>query len=61
MGEFTGPFCDQQLKDYMNVNKDEPCCENRELENNKGMYVCVNCGQVDRYDMVNEYIDVNVN
>ena len=21
----------------------------------------VNCGQVDRYDMVNEYIDVNVN
>ena len=27
------------------------------LENDNGKYVCVYCGQVDRYDTVNEFVD----
>lgn len=57
MNEITCPFCNRQLKDYMSVEKDESCCENMKLENINGEYVCVNCGLVDRYMLVNEYID----
>ena len=55
MGELNCTFCYLQLQDH--TVKYESCCKNMELENNNGVYICVNCGQADRYDMVNEYID----
>ena len=43
---FTCPFCKI-------IEKDEPCCENKELKNNEGIYVCVKCGRVNGFEMVN--------
>ena len=37
--------------------KNTECWENIEIENNYGENVCINCGQVDRYEIVNEFID----
>lgn len=57
MGELTCPFCDQQVKEYVSVKKDEPCCENKELINDVGMIVCQNCGVADSHNLVSGYID----
>lgn len=60
MGEINFPFYDKQLKDR-SVQKDEQCCENKELHNDKGMNVCQNCGQVYGYDNALEFIDCHEN
>ena len=49
MEYITCSFCDQQLQDH--TVKYESGCENMTLENTDGVYVCINCGQVDRYDI----------
>ena len=41
--------------------KNTECWENIEIENNYGENVCINCGQVDRYEIVNEFIDFHEN
>ena len=51
MGEFNCPFCDELLQDYISVEKEEPCCENKELLSDNGMNVCQSCGVVHGYDL----------
>ena len=59
MKECTCPFCDRLL---VEVNKaDEPCCSERDMRNANGMNICVNCGSVDGYVFVNEYINIHEN
>ena len=55
MMESTFPFCDQQLVEVKKVM--EPCCTEQDIETVNGMNTCVNCGLVDGYVFVNEYID----
>ena len=55
MMESTCPFCDQQLVEVKNVT--EPCCSEQHMETVNGMNICINCGLVDGYDFINEYID----
>ena len=55
MEESTCPFCDQQLVEVSKVV--EPCCSEQDMETVNGMNICINCGLVDGYDFVNEYID----
>ena len=45
------------MNNFKNDNKKHECWENIEIENNYGENVCINCGQVDRYEIVNEFID----
>ena len=54
--ESTCPFCNQLLV-IESVNEAIPCCSKQDIENNDGIYVCLNCGSVHGYDNVNEYID----
>ena len=55
MMESTCPFCDQQLVEVKKVM--EPCCSEQDMETVDGMNICINCGLVDGYDFVNEYIN----
>ena len=55
MMESTCPFCDQQLVEVVKVV--ESCCSEQDMETVDGMNTCVNCGLVDGYFFVNEYID----
>ena len=49
------PICDEQLHEHTVIS--EKCCKNVKLENNNQEYVWVYCGQVDKYDTVNEFVD----
>ena len=55
MMESTCPFCDQQLVEVVKVV--ESCCSEQDMETVDGMNICINCGLVDGYVFVNEYID----
>ena len=55
MMESTCPFCDQQLVEV--VKTVESCCSEQDTETVNGMNTCVNCGFVDGYVFVDEYID----
>ena len=55
MMESTCPFCDQQLVEVVKVV--ESCCSEQGIETVDGMNICINCGLVDGYDYVKEYID----
>ena len=55
MEECTCPFCDQQLVEVVKVV--QPCCSEQDMETVDGMNICINCGLVDGYVFVNEYID----
>ena len=57
MGEFTCPLCDKQLENYMCVQNDDSCCDNKELINDNGKNVYKNCGKVYGYDIASEFID----
>ena len=61
MGEFNCPFCDELLQDYISVEKEAPCCENKELLSDNGMNVCQSCGVVHGYDLHHGYIDFHEN
>ena len=56
MMESTCPFCDQQLVEVVTVV--ESCCSEQDMETVDGMNICINCGLVDGYVFVNEYIDL---
>ena len=59
MEESVCPFCDQLL-----VEGDKAadlCCAEPDIDNNNGMNVCLNCGLVHYYDIVNEFIDFHEN
>ena len=53
-GEIVCPFCDMKLIEYEIENKQEECCENKELINDNGMTVCQSCGIVDSYHLVSD-------
>ena len=55
MMESACPFCDQQLVEVKKVM--ESCCSEKDMETVDGMNICINCGLVDGYVFVNEYID----
>ena len=59
MEESTCPFCDQLLVEVDKVV--EPCCSKRDMGNINGMFICMNCGLVDGYVNVNEYINIHEN
>ena len=53
--ESTCPFCDQLL---IEGDKEAiPCCSKQYIENNDGIYVCLNCGSVHSYDYANEFVN----
>ena len=52
----TCPFCDQLLVTE-SAKEAIPCCSKQDIENNDGIYVCLNCGLVHSYTTDNEYID----
>ena len=39
------------------VKRKTYCCDKKNLINDNQMYVCKNCGQIDRYKTKQEYID----
>ena len=55
IGQVCCPFCDKQLMD-VNVNKRLRCCQNPDLINDNEI-VCRNCGIVQGYEPVREFID----
>ena len=55
MGEVICPFCDEQISEI--AKKDDFCCFERELIKDKGELVSKNCGKVDSYGTIDEYID----
>lgn len=55
-GEVYCPFCDQQISS-VNTKNDVSCCASKEIIIDDGFYVCINCGSVFGYELVNEYID----
>ena len=55
MGEVICPFCDNQIDDI--VKKEDNCCYEQDLINDNGKIVCKNCGKVDSYGIIDEYID----
>ena len=54
MGEFTFPFCGQQLEKYERVEKNEMCCDDKELICDNETHICRNCGVVDSCDAAPE-------
>ena len=55
MGEVACPFCDDQIDEI--VKTDNTCCFEQKLINDNGETVCENCGKVDSYGKIDEYID----
>ena len=55
MGEVICPFCDEQISEI--AKTDDFCCFEQEFIKDKGKLVCKNCGKVDRYGTIDEYID----
>ena len=49
------PFCNEIIGEF-SVEK-ETCCYYQEIINENGMLVCNNCGIVQGYDYVKEYVD----
>ena len=55
MEECTCPFCDRLLVEVYEAV--ESCCSEQNMETVNGMNTCINCGSVNSYDYVPEYID----
>ena len=55
MGGVKCPFCDDQISEI--AERDDFCCFGRKLIKDKGKLVSKNCGKVDSYDIIDEYID----
>ena len=55
MGESICPFCEQLTEEVNKVV--ESCCSKQDMETVNGMNTCVNCGLVDGYVFVPDYID----
>ena len=59
MGESSCPSCD---KLFVEVDEAiELCCSEQDMGNINGMNVCINCGLVDGYVYVDEYINFHEN
>lgn len=52
LGYIDSPFFDQQLQQPSTYQN---------MVNNKGIYVCRNCGTVNGYDIASEYVDFHEN
>ena len=59
MGEVICPFCEQEIDRPERVNI--LCCENQRMFNDSEKNVCLNCGIVDCYNFVNEYVSFHDN
>ena len=55
MGKVICPFCEEQLQGRTAIY--ESCCNKQDIINENGKMVCQNCGKVDSYNTVDEYID----
>ena len=55
MGEVICPFCDEQISEI--AKREDFCCFEWELIKDNGELVCKNCGKVDSYGTIDEYID----
>ena len=55
IGEVICSFCDEQISEI--AKRDDFCYFERELIKDKGELVCKNCGKVDSYGTIDEYID----
>ena len=55
MGKVICPFCEKELQECKAIY--ELCCNNQDMINDNGKIVCQNCGNVDSYNTVDEYID----
>ena len=52
------PFCYRHLNDHEHVKQEtEFCCKTHNILNETGTHVCGNCGQVEGYKIVNEYLN----
>ena len=49
------PLCSKQLNEYVKQDT-ESCSETHNILNKRGALVCGNCGQVEGYKIVNEYL-----
>ena len=54
MGKVICPFCEKELQECKVIY--ELCCNNQNMINDNGKIVCQNCGKVDSYNTVDEYI-----
>ena len=59
-GELTCPFCNESL-DKPKINHNYLCCESENIINDNGKIVCSNCGTLQGYEYVKEYIDFHKN
>lgn len=55
-GELICPFCSIMIYNS-ETKREDICCDNMEIINNNGKYVCKSCGLVHRYDTNNKYCD----
>ena len=55
MGNVICPFCEKELQECKAIY--ELCWYNQNMINDNGKIVCRNCGKVDSYNTVDEYID----
>ena len=56
-GDIVCPFCDFQLTHVKQKPLRYDCCENPEIINDNKMIVCRNCGIVQGYESLVDYID----
>ena len=56
MGCIICDFCHEKLVDDINLKDNEKSCKNKELISD-GLIICINCGVVDSYQTVPEYLD----
>ena len=59
-GELTCPFCNESL-DKPKINHNYLCCESENVINDNGKIVCTNCGILQGYEYLKEYIDFHKN
>ena len=58
--EITCPFCNENLDKPKHKAKYD-CCESENIINDNGKIVCSNCGIVQCYEYMKEYIDFHQN
>ena len=56
-GDIVCPFCDFQLTYVKEKTLKYECCDYQDIINENGMLVCHNCGVVQGYNYVKEYVD----
>ena len=58
-GEVICPFCDCKIQE--SSRKDLSCCDNQKMFNDNEKEVCLNCGIIECYNSVSEYVSFHEN